>query len=177
MSNQYEFLYECDELGLSLKCLFEHVAPHAKLMILCATCDCGHHGQMRDRSTRRPVVVLRWIRQSNSANENKGRREVSTLPTQALFLLNNTFVVQQSLFLAERVLAAGSDGRERVRQAYRSVFARDPQSRELEESLGFVEATERDLETVHPEPEQRRATAWAAFCQTLLASNEMRYTD
>ena len=24
MSNQYEFLYECDELGLSLKCLFEH---------------------------------------------------------------------------------------------------------------------------------------------------------
>ena len=24
MSNQYEFLYECDELGLQLKCLFEH---------------------------------------------------------------------------------------------------------------------------------------------------------
>ena len=24
MSNQYEFLYECDELGVQLKCLFEH---------------------------------------------------------------------------------------------------------------------------------------------------------
>ena len=24
MSNQYEFLYECDELGLHLRCLFEH---------------------------------------------------------------------------------------------------------------------------------------------------------
>ena len=24
MSNQYEFLYECDELGLSLKCFFEY---------------------------------------------------------------------------------------------------------------------------------------------------------
>jgi hypothetical protein len=107
----------------------------------------------------------------------KGRREVSTLPTQALFLFNNPFVVQQSRFLADRILAAGSDGRERVRQAYRSVFGRDPQTSEWEESLGFVADTERDLESVQPEPEERRATAWAAFCQTLLASNEMPYTD
>jgi hypothetical protein len=107
----------------------------------------------------------------------KGRREVSTRPTQALFLFNNPFVVQQSRFLAERILAAGSDGRERVRQAYRSVFGRDPQTSEWEESLGFVADTERDLESVQPEPEERRMTAWAAFCQTLLASNEMRYTD
>jgi hypothetical protein len=107
----------------------------------------------------------------------KGRREVSTLPTQALFLFNNPFVVQQSLFLAERVLAAGSDPREQVRQAYRCVFSRDPQPREVGAALGFVADTERDLEGVHSQPEQRRVTAWAAFCQTLLASNEMRYTD
>ncbi|GIT29568.1 MAG: hypothetical protein Ct9H300mP1_16140 [Planctomycetaceae bacterium] len=38
-----------------------------------------------------------------------GRREVTTVPAQALFLLNSSFVIEQSDHMARRILAAADD--------------------------------------------------------------------
>jgi len=66
-------------------------------------------------------------------------RVVSTAPTQALTLLNNDFVVQQSKAFAERVLRlAGPEQERQVRVAFRIGLSREPTSKELEENMAFL---------------------------------------
>jgi hypothetical protein len=67
------------------------------------------------------------------------RRNTTTVPTQALTLMNNEFVLVQSRHLAARVLEkAGADSRAQVRTAYRICLGRDPRPKELEIALGFL---------------------------------------
>jgi hypothetical protein len=68
-----------------------------------------------------------------------GQRESTTVPTQALYLLNSTFVRQQSLALAERVLSeSGQTDAERIREAYRLSLGRTPNSMEISRAKKFI---------------------------------------
>ena len=64
-------------------------------------------------------------------NVTAGARHVSTVPTQALTLLNNPFVVSQATFLADRVSREASDPPSQVRLAYRIALARPPTDAEI----------------------------------------------
>ncbi|HEX4612404.1 MAG TPA: PSD1 and planctomycete cytochrome C domain-containing protein [Urbifossiella sp.] len=67
------------------------------------------------------------------------KRDATTVPGQALFLLNSPFVRRQSLALAERVLAEKTDAdADRVRSAYRLALGRSPTPAEVDRALGFV---------------------------------------
>ena len=67
------------------------------------------------------------------------RRSVSTVPTQALTLMNNDFTVQQARFLAERVWReAGPEQRAQVRAAYRLALSREPSEREMSANVAFL---------------------------------------
>src|SRR5262245_8402129 len=57
-------------------------------------------------------------------NVTAGARHVSTVPTQALTLLNNPFVLSQAEFLANRVRQEASDPESQARLAYRTGLAR-----------------------------------------------------
>ncbi|MEY2598903.1 MAG: hypothetical protein RLZZ142_1162 [Verrucomicrobiota bacterium] len=107
----------------------------------------------------------------------KGKRDMSTVPTQFLYLLNNPFVVEQSRRFAERVLAAGGSDSDAVGLVYRRAFSRNPSDSERQEALGFLADMERELEAAEPDHARRRGSVWAALCQSLLASNPMRYVD
>ena len=68
-----------------------------------------------------------------------GTRDSTTVPTQALFLLNSTFVRQQSLAFAERQLAGGErPDAERIRQIYLSVLGRPATEAEVARSAQFL---------------------------------------
>lgn len=61
-----------------------------------------------------------------------GQRDISTVAPQALALLNNAFVHEQSEHLAHRVLSATPEGREQqVRTAWRLALGRGPSASEL----------------------------------------------
>ncbi|MEM7231929.1 MAG: DUF1553 domain-containing protein [Planctomycetota bacterium] len=60
-----------------------------------------------------------------------GKRDVSTVAPQALFLLNHPFVLKQAARAAKRILALGPPS-ERVRLAYLTVLGRRPTARELD---------------------------------------------
>lgn len=67
------------------------------------------------------------------------RRSVSTVPTQALTMLNNEFLLIQAQHLAERVeKESGSDPREQVRAMYRIALSREPTARELDTNVAFL---------------------------------------
>jgi hypothetical protein len=69
-----------------------------------------------------------------------GARNVSTVPTQALTLLNNPFVLAQADRLAERVRRGASEPSTQIDLAYRFALARPPSPAELAVALDLVRA-------------------------------------
>ncbi len=73
-------------------------------------------------------------------NTSCGRRNVSTVPTQALTLLNDEFVLRQSKLFADRVEeAAHGDSAKRVDLAYRIALSRPPREDELKLGVEFLQ--------------------------------------
>ena len=69
------------------------------------------------------------------------QRDVTTLPTQALFLLNSRFVVEQAEALAARTLAESNfDELEKVQAIFRRTLLRNPNQVETKRSLEHVQA-------------------------------------
>jgi Protein of unknown function (DUF1553)/Protein of unknown function (DUF1549)/Planctomycete cytochrome C len=88
-----------------------------------------------------------------------GQREATTVPTQALFLLNSPFVRKQALSLAESVLKE-SDDPARVQAAYRRTLGRAATPAEVRRALAYIgeyESAARDV--VAPVTPQAAAVA------------------
>lgn len=74
--------------------------------------------------------------------QSSAKRNVTTVPTQALTLYNSDFVMRQSRHLAERLqVEAGDDWGRQIEHAWRLAFCRQPTPDELAAMLRFV-ATE-----------------------------------
>ncbi len=106
-----------------------------------------------------------------------GRRDNSALATQSLYLLNNDFLVEQSRRFAERVMLTSNDTTRRIQSAYQQAFARTPTGREIQRAYDFIREADLMLVSTGNDENGRLSNAWAAFCQALLASNELRYVD
>lgn len=104
-----------------------------------------------------------------------GNRENTTVPSQSLYLLNNSFVIEQSEKLANRVLQSGQNDMEgRIRLAYEITLSRKPTANELQRAAKYIN---RFLEKASKSSAQKESVVWTTFCQTLLASAEFRYLN
>ena len=104
-------------------------------------------------------------------------RMTSTTPLQALYLLNDPFVHQQSRRVAERVLARGTDVTSRVTFAYELLFARPAASEEIVEAEKFLAAARTALQAEVADGEQIENEVWQAFVRALFRLNEFVYLD
>lgn len=67
------------------------------------------------------------------------RRVTTTVPTQALTLLNNDFSLIQANYFADRVWnVAGRDPEKQIREMYRIALSREPSSAEMRSNLAFL---------------------------------------
>ena len=101
-----------------------------------------------------------------------GTRESSNTANQALFMMNNPFVIQQSEELAKRVAASEAKVAERIRLAFVLAYGRPPTSRERAASGAFLSRFQSSTDN-----RSGSEKALAAFCQSLFASAEFRYID
>jgi cytochrome c553 len=100
-----------------------------------------------------------------------GDRQQTTVATQALYLLNDPFVRQQSQAMARRLLTeAQPDDARRVDRAYRLALGRPANAAEQARAASYLAAYGMESEGV-----ETREAAWASFCQAILASAEFRY--
>ena len=101
-----------------------------------------------------------------------GRRDVSTVAPQALFMMNHPFIVEQSRHAARRLLAEpGLDEPGRITRAYVLALGRPATEAECRIALRFLgTATGRDR-TETPEE------LWAGVFQALFASADFRYMN
>ena len=87
------------------------------------------------------------------------QRHATTVPQQALFFLNNTFVAARARALvAHPIIANDPSSLGRVNGLFRAVFQRSPTSEETTTALRFLAAAEREAATIEPLP---GPTAWS----------------
>ncbi|MFO0889498.1 MAG: PSD1 and planctomycete cytochrome C domain-containing protein [Isosphaeraceae bacterium] len=108
-----------------------------------------------------------------------GRRDVTLVAPQALALLNNEFVHEQSRKLAERVFRGPSSPEARVRDAWRAVLGREPRPSEIAAAIDHLgrqksHFDQQSGDRVTGDPE---LLALASLCHVLVNSNEFLYVD
>ncbi len=103
-------------------------------------------------------------------NLSIGRRNITTVPTQALYLMNSPFVLDQSRDAARELLSQSElTDEQRVIAAYRTTVGREPTPRERNLALRVVSPS---AENTTPSP-----IAWERLFQALFASVDFRFLD
>jgi len=119
------------------------------------------------RTTLHQMMELFDVGDPNSVTS---RRANTTVPHQALFLLNNPFVQQRSRGLAERVLAWSDDEAQQVERAWWLVLSRPPSTSEMARARQFLAAARQSTAGGSRQ-------AWTSLAWALFSLNEMLYLD
>jgi hypothetical protein len=117
---------------------------------------------MVQRQRRHPYLALFDGADPNASTSN---RQTTTVPTQALYFINDPFFHAQSRSIAEELLEKGGFD-ERVIAAYQRLFQRQPSELEADRCRRFLES--------YPGPEIQK---WSTLTRVLLASSEFIYVE
>ncbi len=127
------------------------------------------------RVKRSELIPFMTMFDAPEPTQSIGERISTTVPTQALAMMNSPFVRQQAERLAQRIrptpevaLPAAIDS------AYQIAFCRLPAPAERERMLAFIE---QQRQAAGGDAPQQTATAVVEFCQVLLCLNEFVYVD
>ena len=95
-----------------------------------------------------------------------GKRTTSSVPTQALYMLNNPFVIEESKKSAERLIKEKLLNKSlEIEMAYRRVLSRNPTDKEKQILYNFLEL------------ENESTEAWSNIFHSLFSSFEFRHTN
>ncbi|MFO0850584.1 MAG: PSD1 and planctomycete cytochrome C domain-containing protein [Gemmataceae bacterium] len=106
-------------------------------------------------------------------NATTPQRQATTVPTQALFFLNDPFFHAQADAVTARVLA--KPGPERAGELFRLAFQRPPTPGEREFAAAFLSRYRTALAGASQADGEK--AAWSALARVLLASNEFLFVE
>jgi hypothetical protein len=124
-------------------------------------------------------AVLRLFDFANP-NAATGKREETTTPAQALFLLNNPTIEAIAAAWSKKLIIHFSTEGEKITAAYQQAFSRNPTAEEFEAARSFLAKMRESLkihllENRQMNPHGNAAVSeLAVFCQALLVSGEFR---
>ena len=129
---------------------------------------------MIQRNRRHPYLALF---DAADPNLSVGQRQPTITPTQALYLMNSSFVHQQASGFAKRLLAISVDDDSRIRLAFEMGHGRHPGDDEITRAMSFLEDYLQKLAGPgQPQPDHRLA-AWSALARVILTSNAFLFVD
>jgi hypothetical protein len=133
---------------------------------------------MTQRIQRHPFLALFDGPDTNTSTDT---RTDSTVPLQALFLMNNPFIQEESRLLAQRILNSRNEIRDQIAFATELVWARPPSDEETSKALAYIEKYKQALAGNSNATDKPAANqdleAWASYARVLLASNQFFYVD
>lgn len=127
---------------------------------------------MNQRIKRHPFLALF---DGPDPNASTAGRRTTTVPTQALYFLNDPFVHTCAKRFAARVEAAAPDEAGRIQTAWRMAFGRMPTAEESAEAAQFLAASREEL--VASGVKEPTGAALASFARVLFGSNEFLTVD
>jgi hypothetical protein len=90
-------------------------------------------------------------------------RNTSTVPTQALYLMNNPLIMGCADALAEQVVKSSTDAKERLILMYQLCYGRSPEQSEIEVDLSYLQGQQ---------AESNEIGAWQRLAHSFLISAE-----
>ncbi|HIM68639.1 MAG TPA: DUF1553 domain-containing protein, partial [Verrucomicrobia bacterium] len=134
--------------------------------------DFGYEFNTIRRSVYVPLfrnTLLEGLETFDVANPNvvSGRRSETTLPTQALYLMNSPFVNAEAERAGERISRNGVTDAERVRLAYRLALGREPSAVEADVVMKFIGKSKTG----------QKSRTWSALAHSLFGSVDFRHLD
>jgi hypothetical protein len=138
-----------------------------------------------DRSRRRSVYRLTHrLRQDSflemfdepDASSTTDVRVSSTVPQQALFLMNSDVVRELAAAFAQR-LGAASDDAARVELAHELAYSRRALPSEVRAACAYVKRYNQQAARSGLNPVGAEAEAWLSYARTILASHEFFYVE
>jgi hypothetical protein len=129
---------------------------------------------MTQRLVKHPYLAIFDGPDTNVSTE---ARTSSTVPLQALFLMNSSFVHQQSAGFARRLIASSADLVRRIELAHQLAWSRLPTPDDTDRALGFLQKCRAALDSAHAPGECRETEVWTTFAKVMLTANEFLYVD
>ena len=129
---------------------------------------------MQQRLKRHPFLALF---DGADTNVSTARRGLTTVPTQALYLMNNEFVHQRAAGLARRVVAGAGDQASRVQLTWQFALGRAPTSDELSNVSAFMKQYAEAVVESERSKESAEMKVWSALARTVLTRNEFLFVD
>lgn len=106
------------------------------------------------------------------ATTPQGRRIITNVAPQALFMMNSKFVAEQAQTLAAALVKETPAGRPRVDRAIARILNREASAPEADAMLSYVDSFQKKFAGKMTEVD-----AWQSACRVLIASNEFMYVD
>ncbi len=106
-----------------------------------------------------------------------GDRDTTTVPSQALYLMNSASVQKMAEGMADRLYATGANGMELGNKAFELAYGRRASEQELAATKVFFEKFYAAETKNFANRDQLRWAALTAFCQALLGSAEFRIVN
>ena len=126
------------------------------------------------KSQHRSVDILNLF-DFPDVNQVNGARSITTVPTQALYLMNSPFYHQQAKLLAARAIEFGTTPAARIQWLTGQVLGRDARPDDQTRGKDFVDHFSAALAQAGKPAAQASREAWERYCHALLASNEFLY--
>jgi Protein of unknown function (DUF1553)/Protein of unknown function (DUF1549)/Planctomycete cytochrome C len=111
-------------------------------------------------------------------NVTSEKRNITTVPTQALTLLNNEFVLLQARHLAERVNreTGSGDPASQIRTLYRIALSREPSQAEMAGQIEFIQK-QRVFQAARNAEQSAELAALTDLAHVMLNTNEFVYIN
>ncbi len=125
---------------------------------------------MTQRLAKHPFLAVFDGPDTNVSTDDRTR---STVPLQALYLMNNPFVREQALALARELRGYSQDPRRRIGHAIKRAWGRDPTPDEIRHVETFLNTCSRALGP----GSDRELEPWASLAAVLFQSSEFLYLE
>ena len=129
---------------------------------------------MTQRIQRHPFLALF---DGPDPNVSTDVRTSAIVPLQALWAMNDAFVVEQSAAFAQRLLDSERDASARIDLAHQLAYARPVEPVERQRATEYLDAYLGELTHTGVGDADAQREAWTSYARVLLTSNEFFYVD
>ncbi|MFL5242948.1 MAG: DUF1553 domain-containing protein [Gemmataceae bacterium] len=129
---------------------------------------------MTQRLQRHPFLALF---DGPDTNHSTDKRTSSTVPLQALYLMNNPFIKDQAETLAKKLIAATAEEPRRIERLIELAWGRPPVPTEVQKAVAYVNEYKKEVAKTGVSHDKRELEAWTSYARIVLTANEFFYVD
>ena len=124
---------------------------------------------MTQRVQRHPFLA---VFDGPDTNLSTATRTRSIIPQQALYLMNNPFVREQSKGFAQRLIVETESVDQRIQQAHLLAWGRSARKTEVEKGRAYIEQYQKQLVAHEAKPAEIELDTWTSYARIMIMSNE-----